>query len=486
MPFPYIDDLLNSLNDFEKKSVKYHFAIKNTAEDLVLRNYILLALTSNINSQRDLNVNRMLKSRAFNQITDILTSDYHIHNKGNFVAQDQILLHLKKRMLLTRIISKSLNQHKLGPFKTILSTIITEAEKNEVYEVLIEALILKKYVFALKEGLFAIQKIEKKIAYFENCQKRVYYAGDCYFKIIINSNLLKFKNNKQFHNYIVRAIRLLKQDYLTYKSQQINYYLHIILMYYYERQKKYALSAKYCKTLFSIVKSSPVIYRTERLGLALINLSQYKTFTKNYNDAARYAKESQKYYIENSNNYMISKEQEFNIYFYHKKYDKSEMCIKELLSHKLVDTGNFSRSKYIYYNSALLFAQKKYKQALAQLNKSLELEKEKSKWNISLKIMTIMLSIELNKIDEASRSLESLRKYVHRHEKSSEIKIRDIKIVKLLRELEKEGFNYNPDDKVVSKLLKELAQKNKPISWEHYSPELIPFHEWLEGKMQTK
>ena len=90
-----------------------------------------------------------------------------------------------------------------------------------------------------------------------------------------------------------------------------------------------------------------------------------------------------------------------------------------------------------------------------------------------------MLCIELSKIDEASRLLETLRKYVQRHQKNGEIKLRDVLIVKTLRELEKDGFNYNASNKTISKMLKELSQKNKPTSWEHYSPELIPFHEWL-------
>jgi hypothetical protein len=96
--------------------------------------------------------------------------------------------------------------------------------------------------------------------------------------------------------------------------------------------------------------------------------------------------------------------------------------------------------------------------------------------------MNIMLCIELGKIDEASRLLESLRKYVQRHTKTSEIKLRDILIVKVLREMEKQGFNYDKNNKIISKMLKDLSQKGKPTSWEHYSPELIPFHEWLENK----
>ncbi len=482
MPYQYIDTLLNSLNDSEKKTISNHFSEKGSSEDLLKRKYIQSFISNNEKSNPELKVNRMLKSRAFDEITDVLTSDYHIHNKGNFASHDQTLLRLKKKVLLARVISKSLNQNKTAPFKILLNTIISEAEKNEVYEVLIEALNLKKYFFALKEGASEFQKIDKKIDYFELCQKKTYYSSDCYFRIVINNNLLKLKNDKAFHSYILKTIRTLKEDYQRYKSSQINYYLNTILMFYYEKQKKYSLAGKYCKTLFSIVKNTPAVYRQERLGFILVNLSQYKTFTQNFNDAAKYVKQAQTYFIENSNNYLISKRQEFHVCFYHKKYDKAFACINEPLNHKLKDSGNFTQSKYIYYQSVLYFAQGKYKQALALLHKSLEIEKEKSAWNVSLRILNIMLFIELEKHDEASYLLESLRKYIQRNAKTHDVKSRDILIVKTLRELEKGSFDLSKPNKAAAKLLKDLSEKDKAVSWEYYSPELIPFHEWLAGK----
>lgn len=482
MPAQYIEDVFASLNLIEKKSIDYHFTKQKISEDLLLRRYI-----ENFTNPKPLKLefegrNRMLRSRAFDQLTDILISDYHINSKGNFGPHDQILLRLKKKILFARVTSKNLDQTKLASFKTFLNSIISEAKKNEVYEVLVEALLLKKYFFALKQSAREFDKIDKLILFYEAAQKKVYQANDCYFKIIMNTHLVKIGSTKSFHNYIVKTIRNLKNDYSIYRSEQINYYLHIIIMYYYEKQKKYALSAKYCKVLLSIVQNSSVVYREERIGNVLVNLSQYKTFTNNYNEAAKYAKEAQKHYLENSNNYLLSKDLEFTIYFYNRKFEKAEGCMRDLQTHKLIDSGQFTNSKYTYYHSALLFMQKKYKQSYALLNKSLEIEKDKSKWNISLRITNIMLCIELNRIDEASRLLESLRKYIQRNEKTAEFRLRDLLISKTLREMEKDGFNFNRQNNTVNKLLRELSLKGKNTSWEHYSPELVPFHEWLGSK----
>lgn len=481
MPYNYIDSLLNSLNEAEKKSINHSLFSQKPPEVVLKRKFIsqIIGLSS-----EKIPVNRMLKSRAFDDVLDVLISNYHL-NKKNFSAHDQTLFKLKKKILFARVLSKNIDQNRTRPFKTFLNIIITEAEKNEVYEVLIEALLIKKYFFALKENHKNFEKISQKINHFELCQKRIYFSSDCYYNIVINSNFLKFKNDKSFHSYIVASIRIIKADYQKYKSAQINYYLQIIIMYYYERQKKYLLAAKYCKMLFNLIKEKPVIYRKERLGFSLINLSQYKTFTENFNEAVKYAKMAQTYYLPNSNNYLMSKEQEFNIYFYNRKYTKAQDCLKELLNHKLIDSSNFNQSKYVYYQSVLYFEQNKCKQALSLLNRSLEIEKDKTRWNISLRILYIMIFIEMNKINEAFSSLESLRKYIERTGKSREISTRDILIVKLLREMEKSGFEYTPENKVTEKMIQKLSEKDSETSWEYFSSELIPIHKWIKNRKKN-
>jgi tetratricopeptide (TPR) repeat protein len=152
-----------------------------------------------------------------------------------------------------------------------------------------------------------------------------------------------------------------------------------------------------------------------------------------------------------------------------------------MLEHSMADTGGYRKSKFIYYEACILFATKQFKEALQLLNKSLEIEKDKTGWNIALRILNIMVFIELSKINEASRSLEALRKYMERLTKSDEVKERDILIIKLLREIEKDGFRFDPKNANAAKMLKELSEKDKTTSWNYYTPELIPFHEWVKG-----
>nr|MBA3706548.1 hypothetical protein [Bacteroidota bacterium] len=219
-----------------------------------------------------------------------------------------------------------------------------------------------------------------------------------------------------------------------------------------------------------------------RIGFALINICQLKIYSGSYASAVIDAKNAQEYYIQNSFNTAISKEQEFYAYFYNSDQYNALKCIEDLLEHSLIDTGEFRKSKYIYYQSCVLFDSGKYKATLDLLKMSLEIEKDKTRWNISLRILNIIIFIELDKIDEAGRSLESLRKHMERQIKEEEVKPRDILIVKTLRELEKNNFEFSSKNVTVIKMLKELSEKDTAVAWEHFSTELIPFHKWLERR----
>jgi hypothetical protein len=96
-----------------------------------------------------------------------------------------------------------------------------------------------------------------------------------------------------------------------------------------------------------------------------------------------------------------------------------------------------------------------------------------------------MVFIELKKTGEASRRFESLRKFVERTLKKEEIRSRDLLIVKLLREMEKDEFELDRNNAVALSLLEKLDERNKDHSWEHFTPELVPFHKWAGQRFRS-
>ncbi len=494
MAHPHIVNFINNLSENEIQIAEEHLK-KSTSFSSRLQKILKLfeLLIANKDKQipdnklcNELNCStgalRVLKSRLLEKVLEAFTFDKHIYNTNIFSEYDIMTFKLRKKLLILKILSRSLNQGKTEILYEILNQIIDTAKEYEAYAALIEALTTKKYLKGIRAGINEFDKLNEQIIFYDTCQKAVNYAADCYYRLILNNDFVESLSQKELDNHFQNFIQQMEIDYKKTKSQQVDYYLNIIRFAFCEREKNYSEAIKYCDKLIFIIKKSKVIYRKERIGMILDNLSQIKTYIGNYKAAAIDARKAQQYYIQNSFNYFSSKQQEFYSNLYNGNMRETLKCIDKLLEQPLIDTGEFRKSKYIYYKSCVLFASGKYKEALDLLKMSLEIEKDKTRWNISLRILNIMIFIELQKINEADSALESLRKHIERQNKEEEVKPRDALIVKTLRELEKDNFNYERKNVKVDVMLKKLSEKDTPVAWEHYSTELVPFHKWLEGK----
>jgi hypothetical protein len=456
----------------ESKQLKLFRYITNNKE----RQLTDAELSKHISSKNLASLKYLLSEKIY----DALLLNKHIENKAVFNPREQIVFTLKKKILLIKSLYRVLNQGRTETINFLLTETIKLAKENEIYDVLIEALILQKYLKGIRIGIAEFDNINLQIIFYEHCFKCVQNANDIYYRLILNGEFIKSLSEKEVEKHLRVSIKQMEIDFKKTKSQEVNYFMHILQIALFEHEKKFQQAIIYCKKLLSLVKKNEILYTKDRIGFAMNNLCLFNVFIENYKEAAVQAKNAQKYLIPNSMSYLISKEQEFYAYFYSKNYIEANKCIEEMLQHSMADSGGYRKSKFIYYEACVLFATKQFKEALQLLNKSLEIEKDKTGWNIALRTLNILVFIELNKINEASRALEALRKYMERLTKSDEVKQRDILIIKLLREIEKDGFRLNPKNATAAKMLKELSEKNKPTSWNYYTPELIPFHDWVK------
>ena len=464
--------LLSGSNAGESKQLKlFRYIIQNKNRDITDSELSKHVETPNLAS---------LKYLLSEKIYDALLLNKHIEDKTMFNYREQVVFGLKKKILLVKSLYRVLNQGRTETINFLLAEIIKLSKENEVFDVLIEALTLQKYYKGIRIGIAEYENINSEILFYENCFKSVQYANDAYYRLILNGEFIKSLSEKELDKHLKASIVQMEIDFKKTKSQEVNYFMHILQIALYEKEKNFKKAIEFCKKLLTMLNKSPVLFSKDRIGFAHNNLCFFNVYIENYKEAALQARNSLKFLIPNSMSYLITKEQEFFAYFYAKSYPNSLKCIDEMLDHSMADTGGYRKSKFIYYQACVFFATKQFKDALQLLNKSLEIEKDKTGWNIALRTLNIMVFIELNKINEAARSLEALRKYIERLTKSDEVKERDVLIIKLLREIEKDGFTYDPKNANPTKMLKELSEKDKPTSWNYYTPELIPFHEWVK------
>jgi tetratricopeptide (TPR) repeat protein len=421
---------------------------------------------------------RVLKSRLFEKIKDISLSDNYLENNLIFNESESITFSLKKKIFFIRTLHRTLNSGRTETITILLQEVITKAKKNECFEVLVEALIEKKYFQASRDGVTDFDEINKEIQFYEYCFKSVKNANDEYFRFISNDLYIKSRKKSEIEEHISKSIKKMEIDYKKTKAQQVRYYIDILKIIQYEKKEMYLEAIEILNNLLIIIKKSNVLYTKARIGFALSNLSFFHVLTHKFSKAIIYTRQALQLLIPSSLNFLIGKEQEFYVVFFSGDYKNALLINNEMIQHPKVSTGEFRQSIFFYQQACVHFMMKNYKDAHSLTAQSLKLEKDKTGWNIALRILIIMIFIELKKHNEASTSLATLRKHIDRNSKSKEVRARDILILKLLRELEKDGFIHNDKNKKASHLINELSEKNKPTSWNYYTPELIPFHKW--------
>jgi hypothetical protein len=112
-----------------------------------------------------------------------------------------------------------------------------------------------------------------------------------------------------------------------------------------------------------------------------------------------------------------------------------------------------------------------------------EIEKDKEGWNVWIRIMRLLCSIEMLKLNMIDYDMESFRKYLERTAKQYEVRERDKLVLKVLLELDKNNYNFSITAIVVANELDKLKSTNKKYAWNPDSPELILFHDWFEAKL---
>lgn len=115
-----------------------------------------------------------------------------------------------------------------------------------------------------------------------------------------------------------------------------------------------------------------------------------------------------------------------------------------------------------------------------------EIEKDKEGWNVWIRIMRLLCSIEMLKLNMIDYDIESFRKYLERTAKQYEVRERDKLVLKVLLELVKYDYNFSLTSAVVETELEKLKSTDEQYAWNPDSPELILFHDWFDAKLLKK
>jgi hypothetical protein len=421
-----------------------------------------------------------LASRLKAKILDALILDVNMERKGLMDEADASVLKVKKKMMQFLFLYRSRGNHPL--VYPLLDDVIAYSKNYEIYSMVIEGLKYKKYFKGYIRGLDDFNKLNEEIAFYEHCEKAVAKANDHYYRLIVRADLHGDINKAQLQRYLAASIRDIDKDYKFTNSGNIGYYLKLIELAYLHNAGDMEKARKVCYELLNILTNNKAVYRKQRVGIAYGNISQCDVFLGDYEKAVENAQAFVDHTSSKSVNYAIAKEQEFHALFYGRRLEEAEKVLQVLLGATASQQGDFRIAKFRLYNANVLFLKKSYKAALKELLQNAVMSKDKLAWEIAIRVLTIMTMIELDNLDEAEKQVDSLRKHMDRHDKRSEVLLRDKIILKLLQKQLKRGFRFGSPDADEIQMLGLLASGKKKYTWIPFGAELIPFHSWLMSK----
>jgi len=491
-----LQDLATSLREEEINLAKKHlvaFESYNTnapSQMLRLFKFILKAPDKEFNKAKKAispknttkSFNQLVK-RTLDRILESLILDINIQRGDIYSPVFQYRFKIRKLIMQASILQgRGLSSFSLKNFNWIIKS----SRKYELYDELIETLYLKQAVVFNRDGQKAYDEIAKEINYYEACRNLLRESKDLYRSFYARVSFQA--NAKKLVSELKSNLERLEIKNRELKSANVNLYIYPLKMESATLKRDFDSGLDIGLRFIELLKTNPSIYSKIRIGIYYSNLADNEISAFRFSSAQMFAGYAIEYLKDRTTiNNLIAIEHNALGYFFEGKFEESLKSIDSVMSESIIDRYKIHKTKLFYFKAMAYFALEDYKKAYLLLNNLPDLEKDKEGWNIWIRIMRILCSIEQRRIELIDYDLESFRKYFQRLEKKSEIIERDKVILKLLVELEKKDFNYEAIGNTESfkSELKKIHALNGKLTWKPNSPELIIFDVWVNSKVNN-
>jgi len=411
-----------------------------------------------------------LKSRLLSKIHDVLLLDRGMENRvGEQDELDRYVVIIRRKVALYHTLL--MGPGNMSNLDAEMEEIIRLCKKYELFSVLCEQLKYKKLVNGFKNGKKAFERVNAELQFYKRCNDTLEKATDYYHLAVINSDFSGNNNKKDYQLFLRECIVELNEEASSLKSPLITYYIRNLEAMYYESGGNMEVTRDVCQELLQVIITNKSVCRKQRIAVVYNQLACCDIQLHDYEKAIENSQSAQKYFIRNSANYFSALDNQFLAHFHQLNFDKCKLICSALLKSTLDEVGEFRYAKYLFYQANVLFMNQNYKEVLQVLNRKMELTKDKIGWNFSIRVLTIQTLIALGRMDDASRHVSSLIKH-------DTLRMRDKAIFRILRMLERQGFDGLRLREKLEQEIK-LLTTGKNGKWDPISSELIPFESWL-------
>lgn len=492
--FNELKELLSVLKPSETEIAKKHLIAYSTNHTLnssrSLQLFKLLEKKPDIDLQKAFRKLKYKSLRSFlrlvqrtvSKVEESLILEVNINRSNTYSQLFTTKFKIRKLIMQTQILSaRGLTNQSLK----LTESILRSAKKFELYDEIIEALYNKQVLVGLKKGEQYYNKMKKDIQNFENARHALNRTKDKYRSFYAASDFSGIVKDKSA--LLEKLIEEIELDQKETNSINIQVLSHLLKMEWHFLKAEYFNVEITGLDLINILKDSEAVFSTARMGLVYFNIADSQISALDFDKAILYSGKSENVLKENLNfNLLMALECKVLAEFYTAEYATALNSVEYLLKLNVINKFPFKKAKALYFKAINLFITGEYKHANTLLYNITEIEKDKEGWNVWIRILRILCSVEMLRLNLVEYDIENFRKYMIRTAERADVRERDRLVLRVLLELDRQDYDFKSTAKSREKTLEKLASLDPLIKWEPKSPELILFHDWFWAKVENR
>ena len=420
--------------------------------------------------------NKLIR-RTTDRIQESLIVDVNIRRKGAYSDVFKMKFFIRKLLIQGQIL---MGRGLVDRPTVILDTCIKYSKRFELYDELIEAYRFKQTILSRRSDKETMKKLDLELDFYEECRRLSIITRKIRdeFEIIISGKIKTSRINKSLKNKIEK----LYDYYIKTNSVNILSQYYLIKIEVFKSENNLLKVVETIKYLIEILKNSIAIYSPARIIYLQNQLANYEfsrlefiASIKEIHDGINLISSINSMYI------TLQTKKVYNLLL-RNETNESLNLIQEIENLEIINKMPYYLSEVKYLKVICYFRLQEYKMAINLLSEKSEIEKDKEGWNVWIRIMRLLCSIELLKLNMIDYDVESFRKYLQRIDKQYEVRKRDKLVLKVLLELDKQNYDFEATAIHRAVELEKLKSTDKKFAWNPDSPEIVLFHEWFESK----
>ena len=492
--FNELKELLSVLSSSETEIAKKHLVAYSTNHTLKSsrslqlfklleqKPYLTLEKASRKFQYKSLRSFIRLVQRTTVKVQESLILEVNISRPDSYSQLFTTKFKIRKLIMQSQILSaRGLTNQSLKLTENILKA----AKKYELYDEIIEALYNQQVLIGLKKGEQYYNMIKKEIHFYESTRHALNRTKDKYRSFYAASDFSGIVKNKSA--LLEKIISEVEEDQKRTESINIlvlNYLLKMELNFI---KSKFSVAESIGLKLIEVLNKYESVYSLPRIGTIYFNMADSQISALDFKKAIKYASQSIEHLKNNlTYNLLMAMEFRFLAEFYSKNYNESFELVEKQLRLNVINKFPFKKAIALYFKAVNFFITGEFTQANTLLYNITEIEKDKEGWNVWIRILRILCSVEMLRLNLVEYDMENFRKYMIRTAERADVRERDRMVLKVLLELDRQDYDFKATAKSRKKTLDRLASLEPAIKWEPKSPELILFHDWFWAKVENR